>query len=170
MTCPQRNEENFFLVPYWQNPNGIILQEAGRLLDRKGYRIKGLNLINFKKSMRYHFLAYICSEKDILKLLKFLILNTKEEGEKEDNRKYAKNQFLKAARKLEKLTPVILQELVEPIDVYHIQGAGKKQNQRIVIHCNFIGVLDVMVMDEYSENIVLDTCKGAAVKYITKSA
>lgn len=124
--------------------------------------------------MRYNFLAYICSEKDILKLVKALILNTREgEGEKEANRKYAKNQFLKAARKfmeMKKLTPVILQELVERIDVYHIQGAGKNRNQRIVIHCNFIGVLDVTVMDEYSENIVLDTCKGVVVKYITKFA
>ena len=54
----------------------------GALLDRKGYRIKSLNLINFKKSMRYNPLAYIRSEKDILKLVNALILNTKGEGEK----------------------------------------------------------------------------------------
>ena len=54
----------------------------GTLLDRKGYRIKSLNLINFKKSMRYNPLAYIRSEKDILKLVNALILNTKGEGEK----------------------------------------------------------------------------------------
>ena len=53
-----------------------------QLLDRKGYRIKSLNLINFKKSMRYNPLAYIRSEKDILKLVNALILNTKGEGEK----------------------------------------------------------------------------------------
>ena len=50
--------------------------------SRKGYRIKSLNLINFKKSMRYNPLAYIRSEKDILKLVNALILNTKGEGEK----------------------------------------------------------------------------------------
>ena len=54
----------------------------GALLDRKGYRIKSLNLINFKKSMRYNPLAYIRSEKDILKLVNALSLNTKGEGEK----------------------------------------------------------------------------------------
>ena len=54
----------------------------GALLDRKGYRIKSLNLIKFKKSMRYNPLAYIRSEKDILKLVNALILNTKGEGEK----------------------------------------------------------------------------------------
>ena len=61
---------------------GTILNEVGALLDRKGYRIKSLNLINFKKSMRYNPLAYIRSEKDILKLVNALILNTKGEGEK----------------------------------------------------------------------------------------
>lgn len=44
--------------------------------------IKCLNLINFKKSMRYNPLAYIRSEKDILKLVNALIMNTKGEGEK----------------------------------------------------------------------------------------
>ena len=39
-------------------PKGTILNEVGALLDRKGYRIKSLNLINFKKSMRYNPLAY----------------------------------------------------------------------------------------------------------------
>ena len=63
-------------------PKGTILNEVGTLLDRKGYRIKSLNLINFKKSMRYNPLAYIRSEKDILKLVNALILNTKGEGEK----------------------------------------------------------------------------------------
>ena len=64
------------------DPKGTILNEVGTLLDRKGYRIKSLNLINFKKSMRYNPLAYIRSEKDILKLVNALILNTKGEGEK----------------------------------------------------------------------------------------
>ena len=63
-------------------PKGTILNEVGALLERKGYRIKSLNLINFKKSMRYNPLAYIRSEKDILKLVNALILNTKGEGEK----------------------------------------------------------------------------------------
>ena len=61
---------------------GTILNEVGRLLERKKYRIKSLNLINFKKSMRYNPLAYIRSEKDILKLVNALIMNTKGEGDK----------------------------------------------------------------------------------------
>ena len=64
------------------DPKGTILNEVGALLDRKGYRIKSLDLINFKKSMRYNPLAYIRSEKDILKLVNVIIANTKGDGEK----------------------------------------------------------------------------------------
>ena len=64
------------------DPKGTILNEVGRLLEMKKYRIKCLNLINFRKSMRYNPLAYIRSEKDILKLVNALILNTKGEGDK----------------------------------------------------------------------------------------
>ena len=64
------------------DPKGTLLPEVGSFLERKKYRIKCLNLINFKKSMRYNPLAYIRSEKDILKLVNALILNTKGEGEK----------------------------------------------------------------------------------------
>lgn len=46
------------------------------MLQRNGYRIKILNTINFKKSMKYNPLAYIHSEKDILKLVTALIANT----------------------------------------------------------------------------------------------
>ena len=52
---------------------------AGKLLQRNGYRIKIFNTINFKKSMRYNPFAYIHSEKDILKLVTTLIANTKGE-------------------------------------------------------------------------------------------
>ena len=64
------------------DPKGTLLPEVGTFLQRKKYRIKCLNLINFKKSMKYNPLAYIRSEKDILKLVNALILNTKGEGEK----------------------------------------------------------------------------------------
>ena len=64
------------------DPKGTILNEVGHLLEMKKYRIKCLNLINFRKSMRYNPLAYIRSEKDILKLVNALILNTKGEGDK----------------------------------------------------------------------------------------
>ena len=64
------------------DPKGTLLPEIGTFLERKKYHIKCLNLINFRKSMRYNPLAYIRSEKDILKLVNALIMNTKGEGEK----------------------------------------------------------------------------------------
>lgn len=63
-------------------PKVTLLPEIGAFLERKKYRIKCLNLINFRKSMKYNPLAYIRSEKDILKLVNDLIMNTKGEGEK----------------------------------------------------------------------------------------
>ena len=50
-------------------------------MQRSGYRIKVLNTINFKKSMKYNPFAYIHSEKDILKVVTALIANTKGEGQ-----------------------------------------------------------------------------------------
>ena len=64
------------------DPKGTLLPEIGTFLERQKYRIKCLNLINFRKSMRYNPLAYIRSEKDILKLVNALILNTRGEGDK----------------------------------------------------------------------------------------
>ena len=66
------------------DPKGTVLVECGKLLQRGGYRIKVLNTINFKKSMRYNPFAYIRSEKDILKLVNTLIANTKGDGKAGD--------------------------------------------------------------------------------------
>jgi type IV secretion system protein VirD4 len=64
------------------DPKGTVLIECGKLLQRGGYKIKVLNTINFKKSMRYNPFAYLRSEKDILKLVNTIIANTKGDGEK----------------------------------------------------------------------------------------
>ena len=85
------------------DPKGQLLTETGKMLlhgapkldengkpvrDGRGkiiyepYRIKVLNTINFSKSMKYNPLAYVRSEKDILKLVNVIIANTKGDGEK----------------------------------------------------------------------------------------
>ena len=64
------------------DPKGTILIECGKLLYKGGYKIKVLNTINFKKSMHYNPFAYLHSEKDILKLVNTIMVNTKGEGEK----------------------------------------------------------------------------------------
>lgn len=50
------------------------------MLQNAGYEIKVINTINFKKSMHYNPFAYLKNEKDILKLVNTLIVNTKGEG------------------------------------------------------------------------------------------
>ena len=64
------------------DPKGTVLIECGKLLQRGGYKIKVLNTINFKKSMKYNPFAYLRSEKDILKLVNTIIANTKGDGDK----------------------------------------------------------------------------------------
>jgi len=76
------------------DPKGQILVECGKLLQRGGYRIKVLNTINFKKSMRYNPFAYIRSEKDILKLVNTIIMNTKGDGEKAGEDFWTKSERL----------------------------------------------------------------------------
>lgn len=63
------------------DPKGTVLLEVGQMLYDAGYEIKVLNTINFKKSMHYNPFAYIHCEKDILKLVNTLIVNTKGEGQ-----------------------------------------------------------------------------------------
>ena len=62
------------------DPKGSLICEVGQLLRRAKYRIKVLNTINFSKSMHYNPFAYLRSEKDILKLVNTIIVNTKGEG------------------------------------------------------------------------------------------
>ena len=64
------------------DPKGTVLVETGKMLEKNGYVIKSLNTINFKKSMHYNPFSYIRSEKDILKLVNTIIVNTKGDGDK----------------------------------------------------------------------------------------
>ncbi len=79
MQCSSKTFPTSFVVT---DPKSTILIECGTMLRRSGYSIKVLNVINFKKSMKYNPFAYIRSEKDILKLVNTLIANTKGDGEK----------------------------------------------------------------------------------------
>ena len=53
-------------------------------LLKNGYKIKVFNTINFAKSQHYNPFHYIHSEKDILKIVNVLMLNTKGEGKSND--------------------------------------------------------------------------------------
>lgn len=62
------------------DPKGTLIVETGKMLADAGYKIKSLNTIDFSKSMKYNPFAYIRGEKDILKLVNTIIVNTKGEG------------------------------------------------------------------------------------------
>ena len=64
------------------DPKGSILEECGNLLLDRGYVIKVVNTIDFKKSMKYNPFVYIRSEKDILKFVTTLIQNTTDPDQK----------------------------------------------------------------------------------------
>ena len=77
MQCVSEKYPCSFVVT---DPKGSLIVECGRMLRHFGYRIKVMNTINFAKSMHYNPLAYIHSEKDILKLVNCLIANTRGDG------------------------------------------------------------------------------------------
>ena len=118
------------------DPKGSILVECGKLLERKGYKIKVFNTINFKKSMRYNPFAYIHSEKDILKLVTTLITNTKGDGKSGD-------EFW---TKAETLLYTAL------IGYLHYEAPPEEQNFATLLE--FLNAMDVREDDETYENPV----------------
>ena len=68
--------------PPKKDKNGNIMKDKSGKVVHEPYVIKVLNTINFSKSLHYNSFAYIRSEKDILKLVTTIIVNTKGEGEK----------------------------------------------------------------------------------------
>ena len=91
LQCTSKSHPVSFVVT---DPKGTVLIECGKLLQRGGYKIKVLNTINFKKSMRYNPFAYLRSEKDILKLVNTIIANTKGDGEKSGEDFWVKSERL----------------------------------------------------------------------------
>ncbi len=118
------------------DPKGSIIVECGRLLQKEGYRIKILNTINFKKSMRYNPFAYIRSEKDILKLVTTLIANTKGEGKGGDD------FWLKA------------ETLLYTALIAYIHYEAPEENQNFASLIDMIGSMEVREDDEYFQNTV----------------
>jgi len=76
------------------DPKGGLLRECGTMLHNHGYGIEVLNLIHFDKSMHYNPFRYIRSEKDILKLVNTLILNTSDSSSKASEDFWVKSERL----------------------------------------------------------------------------
>ena len=118
------------------DPKGSILIECGKALEKNGYKIRFFNTINFKKSMHYNPMAYIHSEKDILKLVTTLIANTKGEGKGGDD------FWIKA----ETLLYCAL------IGYIHYEAPVEEQNFSTLIE--FINAMEVREDDEEFQNAV----------------
>ena len=89
-----------------------------------------------------------------------------------DDMRHEKEQFTRAVRnflEMDKLTPVLLKELVEKIEVHNIVGKGKNRYQEITIHYRFLGVIEIPTDDNY-QPLKVDTRQGVAVEYVPNAA
>lgn len=116
------------------DPKGGIVEECGTVLVRNKYRIKIFNTINFKKSMHYNPFAYIHSEKDILKLVTTLMVNTQGEGKGGD-------QFWEKAEKLLYTALIAYIHYIAPVE---------EQNFGTLI--TFLNAMEVREDDETFQN------------------
>lgn len=85
----------------------------------------------------------------------------------ENNRN--KENFISAVRKfmeMKELTPALLHELIERIEVYETEGTGKNRTQRIMIYYRFVGYIEISGGDRKRIHTA-ETRKGVAVQYLT---
>lgn len=99
------------------------------------------------------------------------ILQLREKSKVLENRTVEREQFVFAIRKfmeMDHLTKPLLQELIDHIDVYEVEGSGKNQTQRIVIYYKFVGNLD-MEGHWCAKNYTANLRRGVAVEYVSSS-
>lgn len=85
-----------------------------------------------------------------------------------DSIKQNKDNFISAVRKfmeMDKLTAPLLKELIERIEVCHIEGVGKNRTQHFKIHYKFIGCIALPEVQK-PRPIKLNTRQGVAVEYL----
>lgn len=100
-------------------------------------------------------------------------LKAKIADDKERLRKLAENNrnkenFISAVRKfmeMKELTPALLKELIDRIEVYETEGTGKNRTQRIIIYYRFVGYIEISGGDR-KRNHTAETRKGVAVQYL----
>ena len=98
--------------------------------------------------------------------LKKQILALRERLSELDGMKTSKDNFIKAVRRfmeMQTLTPAMLHELIDKIEVHHITGTGKSRVQQIVIHYRFVGCVEIP--DAPQAKHTLDTRQGVSVTY-----
>ena len=65
------------------------------------------------------------------------------------------------------LTPGLLWELIERIEVHETEGVGKNRTQRVVIYYRFVGYLE-LPEGRINPNYKADLRRGVAVEYIPR--
>ena len=101
--------------------------------------------------------------------LKVKIFNLREKVANMQTVQHSKDMFIGAVRKfldMETITAPLIHELIDHIDVYEAEGKGKNKTQRVVIHYNFVGYLEIPENDEPC--FTADTRQGVAIGYIAK--
>lgn len=85
-----------------------------------------------------------------------------------DSIKQNKDNFISAVRKfmeMDKLTAPLLKEIIERIEVCHIEGVGKNRTQHFKIHYKFIGCIALPEVPK-PRPVKLNTRQGVEVEYL----
>ena len=101
--------------------------------------------------------------------LKVRIFNLREKVANMQTVQHSKDMFIGAIRKfldMDTITAPLIHELIDHVDVYEAEGKGKNKMQRVVIHYNFVGYLEIPENDEPC--FTADTRQGVAIGYIAK--
>ena len=97
------------------------------------------------------------------------IKSINKELEAEKSKAVTSDMFLTSVRKytrMKKLTPVILNELIDKIEVFQAEKVNGKTIQRLKIHYNCIGAIDIPDLSKLPENNVqIHTRQGVDVNF-----
>ena len=96
------------------------------------------------------------------------MFDLKNKLERLDTAQNSSGNFIRAIRKfmtMQTLTPIVLQELIDKIEVFPIEGTGKNRTQRLVIHYRFVGCIDLpSIVPKHTYK--LDSRQGVAIEYL----
>lgn len=100
--------------------------------------------------------------------LKKQMFDLKNKIERLDTAQNSSGSFIRAIRKfmtMQTLTPIVLQELIDKIEVFPIEGTGKNRTQRLVIHYRFVGCIELpSIIPKHTYK--LDSRQGVAIEYL----
>lgn len=100
--------------------------------------------------------------------LKKQMFDLKNKLDRLDTAQNSSGSFIRAIRKfmtMQTLTPIVLQELIDKIEVFPIEGTGKNRTQRLVIHYRFVGCIDLpSIVPKHTYK--LDSRQGVAIEYL----